>query len=95
MPRFAYFGTPYVARDTLAALLDAGFTPALVITSPDAPRGRGLAIVHALAAPRPREAWALESGVRGRSPTRYAVLDQMDRVFALAPPQSVISRAVG
>jgi methionyl-tRNA formyltransferase len=40
--KFAYFGTPYVARDTLALLIDRGFTPAVVITSPDAPRGRGM-----------------------------------------------------
>jgi methionyl-tRNA formyltransferase len=39
---FAYFGTPYVARDTLAALLEAGLRPTVVITSPDAPKGRGM-----------------------------------------------------
>ncbi len=38
---FVFFGTPYVARDTLAALVDAGHTPSLVVTNPDAPRGRG------------------------------------------------------
>lgn len=37
---FVFFGTPYVARDTLAALVEAGYTPALVVTNPDAPRGR-------------------------------------------------------
>jgi methionyl-tRNA formyltransferase len=42
--KFAYFGTPYVARDTLEILLARGFTPAVVVTSPDAPRGRGLAL---------------------------------------------------
>jgi methionyl-tRNA formyltransferase len=41
---FAYFGTPAVASDTLATLLERGFTPAVVVTSPDAPRGRGLAL---------------------------------------------------
>lgn len=41
---FAYFGTPTVASDTLAYLLELGFTPTVVITSPDAPRGRGLAL---------------------------------------------------
>lgn len=43
-PPFAFFGTPAVARDTLAALLVAGYRPAVVVTSPDAPRGRGLAL---------------------------------------------------
>lgn len=41
-PKFAFFGTPYVARDTLAILADRGFVPAVVITSPDAPKGRGM-----------------------------------------------------
>ncbi|MHB1163033.1 MAG: methionyl-tRNA formyltransferase [Minisyncoccota bacterium] len=43
-PSFAYFGTPHVAATTLAILLEQGFTPALVVTSPDAPRGRGLVL---------------------------------------------------
>lgn len=42
--RFCYFGTPAVAAATLERLLAAGFTPALVITAPDAPKGRGLAL---------------------------------------------------
>ncbi len=42
--RFAYFGTPAVASETLATLLKHDFTPAVVITSPDAPRGRGLVL---------------------------------------------------
>lgn len=39
--RFAFFGTPYVARDTLAFLCEHGFTPTVVVTNPDAPKGRG------------------------------------------------------
>lgn len=42
--KFIYFGTPTVASDTLAMLVERGFTPALVVTSPDAPRGRGLVL---------------------------------------------------
>ncbi|HVX90435.1 MAG TPA: methionyl-tRNA formyltransferase [Candidatus Paceibacterota bacterium] len=42
--KFVYFGTPYVARDTLAILIERGFIPELVVTSPDAPRGRGLTL---------------------------------------------------
>jgi len=41
-PRIAFFGTPYVARDTFAFLYEEGYVPSLVITSPDARRGRGL-----------------------------------------------------
>lgn len=39
--KFVFFGTPYVARDTLAQLIAAGYVPELVVTNPDAPRGRG------------------------------------------------------
>ncbi|HEY0010318.1 MAG TPA: methionyl-tRNA formyltransferase [Candidatus Paceibacterota bacterium] len=39
---FAFFGTPYIARDTLAALITAGYVPSVVVTSPDARRGRGM-----------------------------------------------------
>ncbi|MDP2593760.1 MAG: methionyl-tRNA formyltransferase [bacterium] len=42
--RFAYFGTPGVAASTLESLIDAGLVPMAVVTSPDAPRGRGLVL---------------------------------------------------
>ncbi|MEK7602355.1 MAG: methionyl-tRNA formyltransferase [Patescibacteria group bacterium] len=42
--KFIYFGTPYVAKDTLALLYEAGYIPALVVTSPDAPKGRGMTL---------------------------------------------------
>jgi methionyl-tRNA formyltransferase len=41
---FVFFGTPEVASETLAYLIEHGFAPALVVTSPDAPKGRGLVL---------------------------------------------------
>ncbi len=41
---FVYFGTPKVSSDTLAILIEHGLVPDLVVTSPDAPRGRGLTL---------------------------------------------------
>ncbi len=38
--KFIFFGTPYVARDTLLKLIEHGWRPEVVITNPDAPRGR-------------------------------------------------------
>jgi methionyl-tRNA formyltransferase len=52
---FVYFGTPYVARDTLATLVAHGFVPSLVVTSPDAQRGRGMTLT-----PSETKTWALE-----------------------------------
>jgi methionyl-tRNA formyltransferase len=57
-PKFAYFGTPSVASDTLEILLWYGFTPVVVVTSPDAPRGRGLSLT-----PSETKACALAHGI--------------------------------
>ena len=55
---FIFFGTPYVARDTLAILTERGYTPALVVSSPDARRGRGMEL-----SPSETSAYALEHGL--------------------------------
>lgn len=65
MMKFAYFGTPYVARDTLAKLVAAGYTPSVVVTSPDAPRGRGMELT-----PCETKAWALEHGLTVLTPQK-------------------------
>lgn len=65
MPEFVYFGTPEVARDTLAALLEHDFTPTLVVTSPDALRGRGLVLT-----PSPVKEFALAHSIPVLSPER-------------------------
>jgi len=62
---FVFFGTPYIARDTLAALVAAGYTPSLVVTSPDAPRGRGMVLT-----PCETKAWALEHGLPVYTPEK-------------------------
>lgn len=41
---FAFFGTPDVASETLEILRQAGFLPSLIVTSPDAKKGRGLQV---------------------------------------------------
>lgn len=64
---FAYFGTPAVARDTLALLLAHNFVPELVVTSPDAPRGRGLVIT-----PSETKALASETGLPVFAPAKLS-----------------------
>lgn len=39
---FVFFGTPDVASETLEILKQSGFLPTLIVTSPDAQKGRGL-----------------------------------------------------
>lgn len=41
---FAFWGTPEVASTTLGELINAGYIPSVVITNPDRPAGRGLAL---------------------------------------------------
>ncbi len=63
--KFVFFGTPYVAKDTLAALLSAGYTPALIVTSPDAPRGRGMVLT-----PCETKVFAIENNLRVITPEK-------------------------
>lgn len=63
--KFAYFGTPYVARDTLAQLVDAGYTPTVVVTSPDAQHGRGMEL-----RPCETKVWALDHDLPVHTPSK-------------------------
>jgi methionyl-tRNA formyltransferase len=63
--KFIFFGTPYVARDTLAILLERGYKPELVITSPDSPRGRGLVLT-----PSETKTLAIENGIPVLTPEK-------------------------
>ena len=65
MSKFMYFGTPYVARDTLATLVERGFVPEVVVSSPDAPKGRGLTL-----APSETKEWALVHGLPVLTPEK-------------------------
>ena len=65
MNSFVFFGTPSVASETLAALLTAGFVPTLVVTSPDAPKGRGLVLT-----PSPTKVLAEERGIPVLTPEK-------------------------
>jgi len=57
-PLFAFFGTPRFAVNVLNALEKNGLLPALVVTAPDKPRGRGMEV-----SPSPAKAWAQVRGI--------------------------------
>lgn len=63
-PLFAFFGTPRFAVKVLDALEANGLVPALVITAPDKPAGRGLEMK-----PAPAKVWAQERGIDVLTPT--------------------------
>lgn len=76
---FVFFGTPYVARDTLAMLVEAGYVPSLVVTSPDRPKGRGMAL-----SPCETKAWALEHNLPVLSPEKLdeAAIEEIRAIHA-------------
>lgn len=57
-PGIVFFGTEPLATGVLDELASAGITPALVVTSPDAPHGR----THVLTPPHAK-VWAEEKGI--------------------------------
>lgn len=57
-PLFVFFGTPHFSVVVLDALEHNGLLPALIVTAPDKPQGRGLELT-----PSPVKQWALERGI--------------------------------
>lgn len=64
-PLFVFFGTPRFGVCVLDALESRGLLPALVVTAPDRPRGRGLTLT-----PTPVKTWAMERGIDVLTPER-------------------------
>ncbi len=64
-PLFVYFGTPHISTLVLDSLEAHGFVPALVVTAPDRPAGRGLEV-----SPSPTKRWAQERGIDVATPEK-------------------------
>ncbi|MFA6397686.1 MAG: methionyl-tRNA formyltransferase [Candidatus Paceibacterota bacterium] len=63
--KFAFFGTPYVASETLEILKQGGFLPSLIVTTPDKPQGRKMIIT-----PSPVKVWAIKNNIPYLQPER-------------------------
>ena len=63
--KFAFFGTPDIASKTLDILFEGWYTPSIIITSPDAPSGRGLEIHES-----PVSIWAKEHNIKCLKPEK-------------------------
>lgn len=76
---FIFFGTPSVASETLQILLSHGYTPALVVSAPDSPQGRGLVLT-----PSPVTILATEHSIPVLTPEKIddEVLATLQRVGA-------------
>lgn len=82
--KFVYFGTPKVASDTLAVLMEHDFVPILVVTSPDAPQGRGLTLT-----PSPVKAMALEHQLPVVTPEKLDT-ETVEKIRALGADYALV-----
>lgn len=64
MPKFVFFGTPHFSVIVLQQLKAAGILPALIVTAPDKPQGRGLVLTSP-----PVKTWAIENDIPYIQPT--------------------------
>jgi methionyl-tRNA formyltransferase len=84
-----FFGTPDFAVPTLAALVAAGRTPALVVTQPSRPVGRGRQ-----AQDPPVARWAHAHGLAVAQPERVRAPEFLETLRALAPQSPGIAVVV-
>jgi methionyl-tRNA formyltransferase len=85
LERIVFFGTPEFALPTLAALCAAGRAPALVVSQPARPVGRG----RELREP-PVATWARERGLAVEQPERVRDAAFLARLQALQPDLAVV-----
>lgn len=79
-------GTPAFAVPSLAALVDAGYDVAAVVTQPDAPAGRGKALK-----PSAVKEFALQRDLNVLQPASLKPIEEVERLRALAPDVIVVA----
>ena len=70
--KFAFFGTPDVASETLEILKENGYVPSLIITAPDKPQGRKMIIT-----PPPVKVWAEKNNIPYIQPEKMSELGDL------------------
>lgn len=68
--KMVYFGTPHFSEYVLEELEQAGISPQLIVTTPDKPAGRGLALKSS-----PVRLWAEERGIDVITPETLTIED--------------------
>lgn len=63
--KFAFWGTPKIASDTLSIMKNCGYIPSLIITSIDKPSGRGMQLTES-----PVSIWAKENNIECLKPEK-------------------------
>lgn len=87
-PPYIFFGTSRFSVFVLDELKARGFLPALVVTTPDAPKGRGLALT-----PPPVKVWAREQGIPFLQPETFT--DEFSRKLQAAKCKLAIVASYG
>jgi methionyl-tRNA formyltransferase len=84
--RVAFFGTPEFALPTLAALVESGRPPAIVVTRPARPAGRGRQMQEP-----PVARWARRHGLPVAQPRRVGDPEFLAALRALDPEVAVVA----
>jgi methionyl-tRNA formyltransferase len=84
--KLIFAGTPEFAAQALAAIVDAGHEVALVLTQPDRPAGRGMALQ-----PSPVKKFALEKGLPIFQPLSLKDAEAQARVAAVGAEVMVVA----
>lgn len=80
-----FFGTPGFSLPALEQLANAGCRPALIVTTPDKPRGRGQRVT-----PTPVKTWAMAHGINVITPAKLDA-SAIDQIKALKPLVGVLA----
>lgn len=83
--RLVFFGTPEFAVPTLAALVEAGRAPVLVVTQPAKPAGRGQRVEDP-----PVARWAREHGLEVVQPRKVREAEFLAEMRELSPGAAVV-----
>jgi len=85
-PRIVFFGTPEFSIPVLEALVRAGLAPILIVTAPDAPKGRGLVLT-----PSPINIVAQNLKIPVITPESLRDLDAIEAITNSSPNLFVIA----
>jgi len=78
--KFAFWGTPEVASETLEILKQAGYLPSLIVTAPDRPQGRKMIVT-----PPPVKVWAEQNSIPYIQPEKVSQKEIQDVLRTLDP----------
>lgn len=84
---FIFFGTPDVASRTLEILKNNGYTPKIIITSPDKPSGRGLEMRET-----PVAIWAKDNNIECLKPEKITdeLIESLKPYFSMQNSLSIV-----